>query len=286
MTESQTTTSMDRLYLYGDARKSCDWPKGDPDYVTECGLSRDDVPSLIDLASQWTSDNWFDEHPSDDPARWAPIHAWRAIGQLGAAEAVRQLLALQSDMERADNDWYLEEFPDIFAMMGPAVIDELTDFLADPGNGEYPRVAAAHSLCKIGQRYSEQHERVVGILTGQLTKREPELYSYNGLLVSYLLRLGAVESAEVIERAYAANVVDEYVCGDWETVRETLGVEELGLVIPRPHVEAPQRPFPAGLPIHHKHEPPSRDKRRTQEKKVKSVRKQKQKARKRNRKRR
>jgi hypothetical protein len=45
-----------------------------------------------------------------------------------------------------------------------------------------------------------------------------------------LLNLKAVESAEIIERAFAADTVDETVVGDWGVARRELGVRGLGLI--------------------------------------------------------
>jgi hypothetical protein len=51
-----------------------------------------------------------------------------------------------------------------------------------------------------------------------------------------LVGLRAVEAAEPIERAFAGNVLDVGMIGDWEEVRRRLGVEGLGLMMPEnPH---------------------------------------------------
>src|SRR5438093_123369 len=67
-----------RLLTLGDARPVKTWPN-----YLELGLSREHVPELIRMA---TDDelNWAD---SESLEVWAPIHAWRALGQLRAEEA-------------------------------------------------------------------------------------------------------------------------------------------------------------------------------------------------------
>jgi hypothetical protein len=74
---------------------------------------------------------------------------------------------------------------------------------------------------------------VVQILTELLNHHQPSQYALNAEYVYGLLNLQAVESAEAIERAYSAGVVDEGVCGDWESVRQELGVPGLGLPQPK-----------------------------------------------------
>ena len=104
----------------------------------------------------------------------------------------------------------------------------------------------------------------------------------NGFLVSQLTRLKAVEAAETIERAFAANRVEDEIAGYWGTVRRELGVPGMGLAPdepPRPPRPAPER---YGFGLGHQDRGP-RD--RQKEKAAKAKRKQKEKAKRRNRKR-
>ena len=120
-------------------------------------------------------------------------------------------------------------------------------------------------------------------LTGQLAGHEPELYSLNAFLVAYLVDLKAVESAEVIERAFAAGLVDETICGHSTAIRQELGVEGLGLVPERSgavHRFGPMRRFNGPSST----ESGGRRRHRQKDRKAKAKRKQRQQARKRNRK--
>jgi hypothetical protein len=59
---------------------------------------------------------------------------------------------------------------------------------------------------------------------------------FNSSVLAELVELHAVEAAEPIERAFAANALDVGMAGDWEAVRQELGVPGLGLKMPeRPH---------------------------------------------------
>ena len=106
-------------------------------------------------------------------------------------------------------------------------------------------------------------------------------------MVGYLLDLDAVESAEVIERAFAAGVIDEMVAGDWTTVREELGVTGLGLVPdrPRPQPQNPYSAFSAWVGPSVPANPGDHSNRRQKDRKAKAKRKQQKQSRKRNRKR-
>jgi hypothetical protein len=216
---------MEGLVHFGDARKTWQWPEGNPDYVEKLGLREEHIPALISAALQWTE---ADAQPEGD-AVYAPIHAWRALAQLGTVEAVEPLLGMLNTLSEQIDDWYLQEFPTVFALIGREAIPMLAAYLADAGNSESPRIAAADGLKETALRHPATRDEVVAHLTRQLEAYEDNRHDLNAFLVSYLLDLKAAESAEVIERAYAARRVDEWVAGHWGVVRRDLGVPGMGL---------------------------------------------------------
>ena len=199
------------------------WPDGQPDYVAEYELTAEHIPALISLASTWVKVD------SDDDAVYSQVHAWRALGQLRAAEAVQPLLDHQQELDDLDDDWYLEDFHLVFGLIGPPAIDELTTFLKDTSNTQFPRGKAASGLAEIAIRFPESRQQVIEILTDLLSRHDKTQAELNGHLVWDLMNLNAVEAAESIERAFAANVIDPTVAGDWGDVRHELGIEGLGL---------------------------------------------------------
>jgi hypothetical protein len=187
------------------------------------------------------------------------------------------------------DDWYLEEFHLVFGMIGPPAIEPLARFLADPSEGEFPRAKAAGGLSEIAQRYPENRGRIAQILTSTLACHRADDAELNGSIVGKLIDLHAVEAAKAIERAFAANVIDPVIVGDWGDVRQELGVPGLGLAPDRsPGWKTIRERF--GFPQMHWALPSAdrlerqRRKDRAHERKVKAQRKQKRKDRKRNRK--
>ncbi len=231
MTEtSRASELIERLATFGDPRKTWKWYQRNPDYVQLFALKERDVPQLLAVARQWTEgeDDW-----SDDQEGWAvyaPVNAWRSLAQLKATEAVPVLLEMMVAMDERGDDWHLEEFPYVFAMIGPETLPALITFLSNDTHNEYARVCVAHSLREVAQFHSTARDLVVEALEAQLRGYDHNTEALNAFLVSYLLDLKAVESAEVIERAYAADRVDTTVVGNWNKVRNELGVEGLGLV--------------------------------------------------------
>ncbi len=219
-------TCLERL---GDPRNFHKWETGEVNYVATLELTAGDVPELLTIARKWAEPlNW----PDDDEyvAGYAPIHAWRALAQLGATEAIPVLLEMVGPLDERADDWYLEEFPHAFAWIGPASLPALADRLADTRCPTYPRVSAASGLRELAKRHPETRQDVVDVLRRTLSGFEHEDQEVSAFIITDLLDLKATEAAELIERAYAADCVAIEIADNWNTVRKELGVAGLGLV--------------------------------------------------------
>jgi len=221
-----------RLKQLGDPASGQRWIIGEHDYITELGLGVGDVPVLLDVMRSWLCEPGEGpvDIPDEQPAVFAPVHAWRALGQMQVAEAVPVMLEMLERLDELLDDWSFEEFPYVWAMIGEAAIDPMAAYMADGSHGEHSRVCVAHGLCEMGKRHAALRDAAVARLTEALSRHEHEVEAFNGFLVSYLLDLKAAESAEAIERAYAADCVDLTIMGNWAKARAELGVEGLGLL--------------------------------------------------------
>jgi hypothetical protein len=173
------------------------------DYLA-LGLAPEHVPELVRMALD------EDLHRADPESAevWAPLHAWRALGQLRAESAVEPLLQLLDRIDDDDDDWVQDDLPRVFGMIGPAAIPGLRDFLADAEHGVWARIAVSDGLVKMTQRFPETREQAVAIITGQLRRFAEQEYVVNAFLVNALCDLKAVESAAVIEQAFDADMVE------------------------------------------------------------------------------
>ncbi len=241
--------------------------RGHQNYL-RLGLTPEHIPDLIRMAT----DPALNRGDPDSPEVWAPVHAWRALGQLRAEAAVAPLLQLlQADEE--GGDWAQEELPEVFAEIGPGILSALEAFLHDRSRGTYARGAVGRALEEMARRHPETRERCIGILTSQLERAEQSDAELNGFVIDNLMNLEAVEAAPGMGRAFAAKAVDESIAGDWEHVRYDLG---LGPEPPPRRYVAPSFPLPGG----------GDQRSRTAKEKAKARRKQAAKSRKRNRKKR
>jgi hypothetical protein len=246
-----------------------DWPN-----YLEFGLGPEHIPDLIRLA---TDPVGFEGNPESKEV-WGPLHAWRALGQLRAEEAIHPLLELLHQETEGDGDWGMGELPTVFAMIGPAALPHLAVFVADPDRSLYARTAVAEGLPDLVARFPETREQVIDILARQLGSVEEPNPELNGFVVSALLELKAVEAAPVLERAFAERAVDESIAGGWPEVQYELGLTDTPPPPRRfngPGSPSWEKMFPAG---------PAQPARKTAKDRAKARRKNAAKARKRNRK--
>jgi hypothetical protein len=214
MTDPNYPSPVSELLTLGDCRLRS-WP----DYLA-LGLGPEHIPDLIRMALDEDL-HWAD---SDSFEVWAPVHAWRALGQLRAEAAVEPLTRLLVRIDEFSDDWVGEELPEVFGMIGPAAIPALTDYLADPAHRLWARVAATHSLGEIGKRHPEARTDCIAALAEELEQFAELDPMLNGFIISYLTDLKAVEAAPVMERAFAADCVDLTIQGDWEDTQIELGL--------------------------------------------------------------
>jgi hypothetical protein len=210
-----------QLLTLGDPRQEGRMASEWRDYPA-LGLTAEHIPELARMALDEDL-HWADPESAEV---WAPLHAWRALGQLRAESAVEPLLQLLDRIDDGDDDWAQGDLPKVFGMIGPAAIPGLRDFLADAEHGEWARIAAGEGLVKMVERFPEIREQAVVIITDQLRRFAEQERVVNAFLVQALCDLKAIESAPVIEQAFAADTVDLLVLGDWEEAQILLGLIE------------------------------------------------------------
>lgn len=204
---------VDQLLAYG--RPNLAYPDQWINYVDELGLTTEHIPELVRLAS----DKELDE--DDEVEIYAYIHAYRALGQLKAESAIEPLIKLLGDEA---NEWFLEELPEVFAMIGPTCIGPLVDYLTSQGPGKWSKTSAARGLEEIAKAHPDYRDECVQHLSDALACHSQQPEALNSCLVANLLELKAAESAHIIEKAYKEGPMDETVCGTWARVQIELGL--------------------------------------------------------------
>ncbi len=210
------THPVTQLLTYGgidNNRRHEPWP----DYL-ELGFTTEHIADLIEMA---TDDDLHNSRQQSLEV-WAPLHAWRALAQLGAVNAAQPLVLLFEKLKY--DDWLPSELPAVFSMIGPSTIPILEAFLGDDRVEEICRISVPRCLERMAQDHTGHRDACVGALLQQLERFGTNGPVLNAFLISSLIDVGATEAISVIRQAFAANEVDLHVAGDVEDVEIEMGI--------------------------------------------------------------
>ena len=214
-------TPVDKLLSLGNLHKAKNqWH----DYITELGLGSQHIPNLIQMAVDGELYGAESDDLNDNLNHWAPVHAWWALAQLHAEEAIEPLIQLFH--EREDSDLVSEEIPKVFGKFGAAAIPPLRTYLADSSHGLFPRITASNSLEEIAKQHPNAQLQSIEALTRQLKLFNQNPEELNGFIVASLTHLQAKESALIIKSAVMDGTVPEDIAGTWDEIKQELGVTE------------------------------------------------------------
>ena len=214
MSISNYQPPVSELLAYGDCRNYKEWSN----YIRELNLEGQHIPELIKMAT----DEKLSQADSDSQEVWSPVHAWRALGQLKAIEALKPLLGL---LANRDDDWISSDFPTLCTLIGLDSIPLLKEFLADSSHNLYARCDAAQSLEAISHRDPETRSSNIAAIAESLEKFRTNDPTFNALLIGILIDLQAVETIDIIEQAFKADAVDTLITGYWSDVQVEFGLK-------------------------------------------------------------
>ena len=218
---------------------------GDPDRwisAAELELSTEHVPELIRLMM----DGRWDTLEASSPAVYAPVHAWRALGDLRAEEAIPALTALLFGNDEVSDDWVSEDVPVVLGLIGAGAIPALESYLGACRDDRPSCLSASSSIAQVGMRHPEEHDRCVQILMAKLEGHGEQHPALNGFLVGDLVDLKAQEAIPTIRAAFEAGSVDESIQGDLEDVEILLGLRQERSTPAEPFVWARSDPAATG----------------------------------------
>jgi hypothetical protein len=181
------------------------------------GIGPQHVPDLIRMLKD---DTLFES----EPEWYAQIHAWRALGQLQAREAIDPLLDILAEnaVEEDFSDWLFEEVPVVLGGFGPEVIPRVVDRIdrqkADETQ-EYARV-----LMEVGKQHPAARADAISHLCRLLETAATNNPTLNAFLISNLIDLKATEAWPAIERAYATDNIDMDIHGGLDEAKFYMGL--------------------------------------------------------------
>jgi hypothetical protein len=224
MSDIDFSSPVAKLYQLGEKYlRVQEWPN----YPEKFGLTREHIPELVGLLN---FDCWAEEPDAeaqcDDEDIWAPVHAWRALGQLGGPDVVEPLLNVLHMTDELETDWLDDELPVALAMVGDIALPQLATFLNNQPHGLWAKVGAVEAIAKIGQQHPHVREECIHALEEALAEFEKNDEGLNSFIIYALSRLKAVESAPLVKAAYDADRVDLAVMGDYQDFEIAIGIRK------------------------------------------------------------
>ena len=217
-----------------DPARTREWMK-----YTDLGVNEEHIPELIRIVNE--IEIFMPEDADADiqgaPEIYAPIHAWRALGQLKAEEAIPTLMDLIISNDDLDIDWIMEEMPETMALIGPACIPPLREYLLNPKKLEWASATCSSALEKMGLEHPESRADCVKALEEALENYADNEPGVNGSIIASLTDLNASESAPIVKRAFDADLVDLMIMGDYEDYQVEVGLIEKRKTPARNYIE-------------------------------------------------
>jgi hypothetical protein len=112
--DSETIVSRRLLALGESGVREREWIR-----YADLGVTLADIPEMIRLMRDVAL------NASSNPAEhWAPLHAWRALAQLGTIELVEPLIELHAEL--GGDDYLFQDLPGAMAHVGRAALPPLS----------------------------------------------------------------------------------------------------------------------------------------------------------------
>lgn len=184
-----------------------------PDYMQH-GFDSSDVADLMHVIT--------DDASEDEVGVWAPVYAWRILGQLKSPVAIEPLIAVFDKLE--EDAWALNELPWVMGMIGASAIEPLSHHLNDFERPEMSRTIAMEGLAKIVIQHPSSRKTVIKHLRQYMDKPDIDAFSFNARLVLSIIDIKAIELMNEVRKMYEVGCIDDSSAGDLEEVEIKFGL--------------------------------------------------------------
>ncbi len=183
------------------------------------GIGPEHIPELIRMLRD-------QELQAKEPECYAQMHAWWALAQLQASDAIEPLLDIVAENAVAEDfsDWVSEEVPKVLARFGAAALATTSRRLHEFQSHGQVSEDYAHVLKAIAILNPELRKDVIDQLCWILNVATENTKDANAFIVSDLTDLKATEAWPAIERAFSRGCVNENICGDLDANKYDLGL--------------------------------------------------------------
>ena len=197
------------------------------DYPTTLGLTEEHIPELIRIVEDieiFMPE--YEDVDEDAPEIFSSIHAWRALGQLKAEQAIPTFIDLAIRNQELDIDWIFGGIPKAMGMIGPVAIPALEAYLYKEDKLEWATATISDSVAEIGKAHPESRGDCIKALERGLESYQTNLPYVNASLIHDLTSLNATESDSLVKQVFDAGKVDLSLNGDYENFQLDVGLIE------------------------------------------------------------
>lgn len=188
------------LYACGKADIDKPWSN----YIEEYLFTEDDIPGLIHLIK---SSNLKNISPISEIEEFAPMHAWRVLGQLNASVVTKDLLEILTEEKNEEAFWFQIELPKVIGCFGADAIPVIKEFLLKTSGWDYKSIVL-DGLKNIALNNKENKNFIVEIYTEILKNYLTNDTAYNACLIKELIDLNAIEVSNLIKEVLSKDQID------------------------------------------------------------------------------
>ena len=189
----------------------------DCDYA-EMGITREHIPELIRMVK----DPVLALKTDGSGRPIAPTHAWRALCQLDAFEAITPLLEWFDVHSESNEDWFWGELAWSLLELGGGAAAPLNAWLQKEPPTRLASEAAAFGLGEVGKWDEDARPGCVAGLVASLERFANHAPEFNACLIMALVEVRAVNAVPLIRQVIKAGAVEEDMIGSWEELKEAI----------------------------------------------------------------
>jgi hypothetical protein len=190
------------IFQFGICEINQQWP----DYVGQLSLIEEDILELIEIVE---NSNLAMVSTGCSIEDCAPMHAWRALGQIGALGAVKPLFQALINQKNDEAFWYAIELPEVIRLIGLHSINIITSFLNENSDIEWNyQLIVVQSLVNVALANPESREHVISIITHFLEDYKTNYSSHNACLIKELSRLEAKKVSTLVRNIISEDEID------------------------------------------------------------------------------
>lgn len=191
------------------------------DYIDTYGFTSEHTSELQRLYhDQQFKDTKFD----DQPEWYAYIHVLHVLGQLHNIASLPFLLEIAETEQK--NDWVLEDLPYVLSLYGADVFQPIKACFTRNSDSDFLSSTLLHALSIIATRDPEIRQDIFDYWMELLSNYETNDFSINTDIVCYFADHKYEPALPLMEKAFKAKRVDEFVSGDYIDILVEFGYVE------------------------------------------------------------